>query len=66
MSFESDMAKLLDEIKENTIEDAKANVEGNAFMVECPYCNKEFEAYKGKNICPHCKETVEVNLKFDF
>lgn len=64
-NFNSDLKKLLKESEKTALEEASKIIEGDTYDVECPYCNKEFEARQGKNICPHCEETVELNLEIN-
>lgn len=34
--------------------------------IECPACGKSFSAREGRNTCPHCGESVDLNVKVDF
>ena len=61
-NFDFDLSALL---KETALEEAREALKEDTYDVECPYCNKEFEAHQGENICPHCKKTVKLNLEIN-
>lgn len=45
---------------------ARDEVSNMDIEIECPTCGKSFSAREGINICPHCGESVDLNVKVDF
>lgn len=45
---------------------ASEALQNRSYDVECPHCHKNFDAQPGINICPHCRNEVNLNLDIKF
>lgn len=66
LSSKSDMRKLEKSLMNDAKSMARKKAESMTFDVNCPHCSKPFKAHKGSNICPFCKNEVDMNLEFNF
>ena len=66
MSKSFDTNKLEKEILKQVRTDIKNTYSKKSFDIQCPKCNQSFSAKKGFNICPNCKNEVNLELDFDF
>lgn len=66
ISSSSDMKRLGRDLEKALLNQARDAVKNQTYEIECPFCEKKFNARNGKNICPSCKETVKLDLKINF
>ena len=60
----SDMNRFEKDLKKSLLNQVHQAVLEETYEVECPYCTKHFNAHQGKNVCPHCHKTVNLELNF--
>lgn len=36
------------------------------YTVECPKCHREIEVTEGENICPFCREKIDLTVDVNF
>ena len=58
VTFDFDERKLESFIKEAAAE----ALSEETFEINCPHCQAEMSATPGLNTCPHCHNTVDLNL----
>ena len=62
----SDMNRL----QRDLMSDIKGSVRKQAMSMKydttCPHCNRSIAVAAGGNICPFCRNGIDLNIKFDF
>ncbi|MCH5298117.1 MAG: hypothetical protein J1E85_10685 [Ruminococcus sp.] len=66
LSSKSDMRKFERDIKNSLLDSARNSVRQRTYDVICPHCKMPFKAKSGKNICPNCKNNVDLHLNINF
>lgn len=56
--FDTTGGDIVDEVRKKVVE--------SPYEIECPTCKNRFMAKAGLNICPHCKDEVELQLNINF
>lgn len=62
----SDMRRFERELMKSVQKEVTNSLHSEYFDVQCPHCNCTFPARSGSNICPVCRNTVELNLNINF
>ena len=62
----SDMKRFSQVLEESIMDFAKEAAYDMDFDVECPHCNKISTMHPGLNVCPFCKNEVNLELDIDF
>ena len=55
-----------EEFRELIRDEAIDAVSEQEFGVDCPHCDKTFNAHPGINKCPHCQNMVELTIDINF
>lgn len=66
ISSSSDMRRLSRDLKNSVMNAARNAVETMEFDVACPHCDFVSSMHSGLNLCPHCKNEVNVKLNTNF
>ena len=52
-------------LSDDLMNSIRNEIESNGHEVECPKCHTTFMAYQGVNVCPSCKEKIDLRIEFD-
>lgn len=61
----SDMRKFQKTLENNMMDIARKSIENRKYETICPHCQAKIFVSSGKNLCPSCKNEIDVNLKLD-
>lgn len=62
----SDMHKFERDIMASVKKQAANSLYSQSYEIKCSNCGKSFSAYPGSNVCPYCRNSVELELNIDF
>jgi len=63
LSKKSDMRNFQKDLEQTVLNRAKSSLSSKKINIKCPKCHNAITASAGSNICPFCKN--EINLKLD-
>lgn len=63
---QNDLKKFQRKMETEVRNSIKSDLQCRYFDVECPKCKHTFKALPGKNICPKCKCSVNLNIDLNF
>lgn len=66
ISSSSDMRKFSRDLERSVMDMARNAVYDQSFSNECPHCKSTFNASSGMNICPFCRNQVDLKLNIKF
>lgn len=64
ISKKSDMRRFEKDLKKKAVDLARDSAKKQSFDTHCPNCEESISVTVGKNICSHCKETIDLKLNF--
>lgn len=58
----SDMRRFERDLRNDVMEQARTAVLNKPVSIDCPNCHRPISVHAGSNVCPFCKQLVELNL----
>ena len=62
----SDMRRFERDLNKQVKSMAADAIQSQSYNVTCPHCSSSFRAHAGKNVCPACRNTVDLSLNINF
>lgn len=66
LNSNSDMRKFTKDLENSILDSARNSALKGTYDVDCPRCKKKFTAHSGLNVCPYCKEEIDLKLNINF
>lgn len=66
ISSKSDMRRFERDLTNKVQSLATETLQKQTYDVTCPHCQATFGAQSGRNICPSCRNNVDLNLNIKF
>lgn len=66
LSSKSDVRRFSKDLKKLVLDNVREQALKQSVEIVCPHCKTEFSAYNGRNICPFCKQVIDLTMNLDF
>lgn len=61
----SDMRRFKRDLTKDIQSMANKAIYNSKYSISCPNCHSQFQAKAGKNICPFCRESIDLQINID-